>query len=528
VSARAPRALAILALAALLPACSSLFPTEEAEPLPESGLAAPAEAETAALASRSTALERRKRLGIDLAQALELAGARPTEVQKARVGAEEARVTVNRAEFSVLPTFFPFFRPFYHMGKAQPQTGINVDLDRTNYELQLMGAAFFDPGPSIFATLAAKRRVAAAEAHTETARLDAVARAARGYFALAGAYARATVALAAVEATSELLRDEETRERLGAGIRARVLSARAELALDRQALAAATGEISRASAALVEVLQLETDVELVPREKSPPLVTLFTPGAPVPDLVNQALEKRPELHEMAEEIAARERLREGATYGSLVPFLSAGNAPLFLSLAPAFNFPHGPKSEDEIEHAQGAQSYYYPLVAYTKAWLGGLMYGPLLPFPGLFMQSGVFGPELDHMRYSHDVMLAVGLNVGPLGIGDLPRIQRSRLELQKGFVEDEALRAKIQRQVADAAAELAASRERLDAARDAVESATESARLSSDRLAKGVAIQLEVLEAQRALTRAREREVDARVAYDDAEYDLFRATGTSP
>src|SRR5581483_6241824 len=129
---------------------------------------------------------------------------------------------------------------------------------------------------------------------------------------------------------------------------------------------------------------------------------------------------------------------------------------------------------------------------------------------------------------SHDLAGLVGWSFGPRGIGDVPRIRAARLSEQRARLDEEALGARIQREVSVAVSDLKSARSRLAAAREEVTQATESARLSRDRLEKGVAIELEVLEAERALTRALTREVEALVADDEAQLRLRRALGEPP
>jgi outer membrane protein TolC len=154
-----------------------------------------------------------------------------------------------------------------------------------------------------------------------------------------------------------------------------------------------------------------------------------------------------------------------------------------------------------------------------------VLYGPLTPFVTPLIQTGLFGPTLGSLRFSQDAMVIVGWNVGPGGLLDVPRVREASYRLQQQRIAIDAARASIQREVAEAKAKVVASEDSLVAARKGLEAASEYLRLSKDRLAKGVAIQLEVLDGERAFVRAQARQVEAIVDYNGAQWELLRATG---
>src|SRR5581483_818237 len=93
-----------------------------------------------------------------------------------------------------VPQVIPFFRAFDHVGQAQPQTGANVYVTRTNFETQVVVFNLWNPGPVVLSALAARRREAVAQARSEAARADAVTRAGLAYFELVRATALVGVA----------------------------------------------------------------------------------------------------------------------------------------------------------------------------------------------------------------------------------------------------------------------------------------------------------------------------------------------
>jgi outer membrane protein TolC len=458
------RLLFALAGLAAVAGCTALFGSPLPDPYVPEHLA-PVSSGTAPISTIARTLDRPRHLVIDLASALELAAGRSPVVELARVREREAENVLFAQRFSFLPGITPLFRAFSHKGQAQPQAATNVNVTRTNFFIQPVIAARWWPGPVVFDTLAASRREDASQAATETAKQDVRLASAWGYFELVRTHALVAIAQEAVAEADEHLRHEERLFEKGAGIRAHVLRATAELADRQQDLAVAEGKVAIASARLASVLQLDPDVALVPRELFPSPMPLVPDDAQVTDLIRRAFEDRPELHEAHAELEAREHDRDGVLYGPLSPFVT-------------------------------------PLI-----------------------QTGLFGPTLGDLHFSQDAMVLVGWNIGPGGLFDVPRIREASFRMQQQHLEIDVIRARVQREVSEARARVVAAEDSLVAARKGVESAGEYLRLTKDRLAKGAAIQLEVLDGERVYARAQGRQVEAIVDYNDAQWELLRATG---
>jgi outer membrane protein TolC len=495
-------------------------------PGPEGGTLEEARGRSVAAESSLTAtLETTRRLVIDLPAALELAGGRDPEILMARLGVTEARNLTLRRELSFLPTVYPLFRAFSHQGQAQTQSARDVNVTRTNYELQVLPAFQWDPGPVMFHILAAKRREDVASARLEAKRLDTMLAAASDYFDLVRAYAEVAIAHASAESARSLVRFSEARVRAGAAVRIEELRARALLARRQQEVAAAVGHVARASAALASLLLLDPDVELVPRENFPLLVTVFPPDSDVVDLVGRARTKRPELAEGEAELEAREDERDSALYGPLVPFVAApvparaAYPPLLPTLA------QGAGIEPSVTRASALPGFgqWGP----GGPWNYGQFYGPDSPF-GDTGRTGLFGPTLGSLNFSQDFMVYAGVRFGPGGVGDVSQYRARALAIQSERTSIEKVEVTVQREVSEAKSGLVTANERLDAAREQVVAAEEAARLERDRFEKGVAIQLDTIEADDALVRARSRELEAIVDYDVAQYRLLRAVGSPP
>jgi hypothetical protein len=252
---------------------------------------------------------------------------------------------------------------------------------------------------------------------------------------------------------------------------------------------------------------------------------IFSPDANILELIGRARGSRPELAQAEAELAALDDERAASLFGPLVPFVAApvparaAYPPLFPTLAP------GVLGEPAV-----TRSAYLPAFGQWGPggpWNYGQFYGPDSPF-GDTGRAGLFGPSLGELAHSQDFMVYAGVRVGPGGIGDVPDYRRRALALAKQHVGIDRVGADIQREVSEAKAELVTANDRLAAAREEVIAAQEVLRLERDRFEKGAAIELEVMDAEDVFVRAQNREVEAIVAYDSAQYRLVRAVGASP
>ncbi len=161
-------------------------------------------------------------------------------------------------------------------------------------------------------------------------------------------------------------------------------------------------------------------------------------------------------------------------------------------------------------------------------WAYGQYYGPDSPF-GDTGRTGFFGPTLGSLSFSQDFMVYAGIRFGPGGIGDIPEYRKRGLAVEEQRARADRLNARVHYEAARAAAHVVAARDRLEAAKTGLEASQEAFRLERDRFEKGIAIQLDVLDARAVLVNAESSEVEAIVDYDDAQYELLTTIGrTTP
>ena len=198
-------------------------------------------------------------------------------------------------------------------------------------------------------------------------------------------------------------------------------------------------------------------------------LTLVPADAGLGPLVERALQSRPELQRGNALVAAAERLLSGAQKGPLIPSLGA------------------------------------------QAFVGGLGGGR----PGVPTSFGD----------SEDYAILLGWRIGPGGLFDKSRTRLASARLERARLEAARVRDEVVRQVVDSFARVQSTADQMTAARENLETAVESLRLSESRKEFGVASVLEVIQAQRDLTQARGDYLSSIAENDKAQYALSRAIG---
>lgn len=408
---------------------------------------------------------------IDLPTALRLAGAKSLDVELAREKVAEARSVESAARARFLPWVVPSVVVRRHENNIQAVNGPILDANKQSLSAGVALNAQVDLGEAYFQQLAAKQAVRAQEATLAGRQRDTLLRVAAAYFELTRA--RAAVA-AAEEAASVVRRHADQMAAAGdaglafAGDVARVRGARerAELALER-----ARVEQRVAAARLAELLRLDPAVDLTPAEADVAPLALVAPGTELGLLLSGAIAKRPEMDEAAARLEMARAARRGASVGPLIPTLGA------------------------------------------QASFGGLGGGPA---------GSTLGRDFDS---STDYALGLSWRVGPGGLLDRNRQRETAARERQGELEREKVRDLIRRQVVEQHARWRSLAAQVGLARQALEAADQTARLSRQRRETGVSLVLEDLQAEEELARARRDFVATVAEFNLSQYALRHAAG---
>jgi outer membrane protein TolC len=425
-------------------------------------------------------------LPINLASALQLAGARPLDVQIAGRQVEAAAAVYDRAKLLWVPNLVLGLDYFGHTGLQQNFAGEIVGSNRNTLMAGLGPNVVFAFSDAVYAPLAARQDLRARQAREQATINDVSLDVAEAYFTVQQARGELAGSLLAVKQAEDLVNRAAG---LGKGLAPPQEEARAkvELARRRQAAIAARERWRTASAELARLLRLDPSAVVEPVE--PPFlpVTVIDPTVPVDGLIPVALTARPELagnQALVEATLARlkqEKLRP------LVPSLAVRSA----STNPA----------------------------------GTLGYGA-------FGGSGGGHPSTSGSRFDIDLQLLWEFQA--FGLANRARVTERRAEHAAAMLELFKTQDTIASEVVRAFAQVRSAAERLNEAEPALRDAVELVNQSIEGLGQtrrvGEALLLvtrpqEAVAAVQAFAQANTDFYAAVADYNRAQFRLYRALG---
>jgi outer membrane protein TolC len=435
---------------------------------------------------------------IDLASALRLAGARDLDIATARQHVLLALGELDEARGLWLPSLFT--GPTYYRldGQVQSITGQVITTSRNSlfigttaslansYPAAPPGSGFpplntlsgvLRISDALYGTRAARRVVAANEAGVQVATNNALLAASEAYFDLQLASGTLAIAREAAGNAAVLESITGTYARSGSGLEADHRRILTELRSRRRSIRLAVGQLEVASANLVRPLLLDPHVVVAPVEPAETVVRLVADDVPLDDLICYGWRNRPELGRARELVeAAVLRLKQA----KLRPFV--------------------------------------PSLALTYA--GGGFGGGQNAFFGNFNTRGDFAASLFW-------------ELRGLGLSDWGVIRVSEANKHTADIDLTRVEAQVANDVVTAYKARTAAAQAMDDARESVTEAIESHELNLTNIRRGAGLPgatrpIEVLQPIQALAQARADYLDAVLAYNRAQFRLFRAIGQPP
>jgi outer membrane protein TolC len=435
---------------------------------------------------------------IDLANALRLTGARHLDIAIARQSVLQAAADLGQARALWMPSLF--FGPTWYRADGQIQTvaGPVQTIDRSG--LFLGGTAATNntfPGPppgtglpslngfssvlrisdAIFEPMAARRVVEGNKASVQSANNDAMLEVAEAYFDLQRATGQLAIAREAARNSEDLAEITGSYARLGQGLEADHRRALTELRHRRKDAELASGQLLVDSANLVRLLVLNPGIVLAPVEPPECIIRLIPDGAPLDDLIVQALRYRPELASAQASVEA-----------ALIRWKQAKLRP------------------------------FIPSVAVTFAG-GGFGGGPNAFF-------GNFGPR-------GDTVASLFWELQNLGFTDVAIMRRRAAEHATARLEQIRTETRVAADVVASYQTRQAAARQIDESREALVEAIESLRLNFLNIRQGAELPraprpIEVLQPIQALAQVRLDYLDSVLGYNRAQFRLKRAIGQAP
>jgi outer membrane protein TolC len=435
---------------------------------------------------------------IDLANVLRLAGARDLDIATARQQVLQSIGDLDVARGLWLPSLFT--GPTYYRldGKVQAINGQIQTVDRSSLSLGTTAslANSFPSAPpgsgfpplnglsgvlrfsdAIYGTRTARRVIAANEAGVRVAINNALLAAAEAYFDLQLAAGTLAIAREAAANAEVLVGITGTFARSGSGLQADHRRIETELRSRRRSIRLAVGQFEIASADLVRPLVLDPHIVVAPVEPAETVIRLVEDDASLDDLICRGWLNRPELARSRELVMA-----------AVLRFKQAKLRPFVPSLA----------------------------MTYSGGGFGG----------------GT-GSSFGNFNTRGDAAVSLFWEVNGLGLGDRGHIRRAQAEQHMADIDLVRTQTQVANDVVASYKARVAAAEAIDDARESVTDALESLELNLTNIRRGAGLPgatrpIEVLQPIQALAQARTDYLAAVLAYDRAQFRLYRAIGLAP
>lgn len=320
-------------------------------------------------------------------------------------------------------------------------------------------------GRNIYQILAAKRRKVSSDFLLKETYQEQLSQAAQEYYKLLAAYEQKGVVVRNIENALEQVKVNQGKVKVGKGIPLDLSQAKTTYAQQQSSLVQAEAAILQAEQTLINRLNLEPTIHLIPSGTDAQKKALIAEVVSVDQLLGRAIATNPTLKNGEEELKALD--------------------------------------------------YDYKMVR-----------SDLIPSFTIQASSRASGTELDNLQRSTSGGLSVSANLlQNMGL-QIPLQMREKKQLiqQKKLAQQSVVRT-IQTQVMTAFLNSENYEGAIEAARQAVDSAQESYDLASGRFKSGYGINLDVLNAQANLATARSNLVQAVLNYNQSQIQLVQAMG---
>ena len=409
---------------------------------------------------------------LDLLSAMRLAGAENLDIAIVEARLDARRAGTDAAFSKYLPDLRLGFTARQHNGLRQDAGSQVADQELSSFGAGPAASLLLDPVEARFQHLRALQLEDAAEHQAQRTKAEAVVHSAILYLELVRSSGLVAVAGEAVGRSQAQVKLQEGAAELQAELGVELARARAELARDQEAFLAAREGLRGAGINLATWLRLPPQVPLIPEARDIEPLTLVRAERGVADLLDAALAASPDLAEMRALGRAAEEMKNAATWGPWTPeIFAAGSFGAYGGGPGTSGYEHGDRSD----------------------YAGGLSW-----------------------------------TLRGLGLGDRARVRRARAEALEAGLQAARTRELVSGEVVRGWARSKSLLGRITAARKGIQAAEETLKLVEARFEAGDAIQLEVLEAIRAVAAARAALIDTIVTYNQTQHLLhYRVRGSS-
>jgi outer membrane protein TolC len=435
---------------------------------------------------------------IDLANVLRLAGARNPDIAIARQRVFQAVADLGQARALWLPSLF--IGPTYTRadGQVETITGQVQNINRSGLFLGTTAAlanGFPAPAPgtgypqlnglsstlrisdAILEPMAAKRVANAQQAGLQATANDTLLAVTEAYFNLQLAAGTLAIAREAAGNAEGLTSITAAYAQTGSGLEADHRRALAEFRRRRREIQGAAGQLKVASALLIRPLVLDPNWVVAPVEPAESIVRLVPDDAPIESLIALGLQHRPELAQAQQTVQATLLRLKQAKLRVLAPSLA---------------------------------------VTYAGGGFGG-------------GQNAFFG----NFGARGELAASIFWDIRNLGFTDLAICRRRKAENAAADLDVVRVQAQVAADVVAAYEARAAASAQIAEASQTVIEAVDSLNLNFTNIRQGSHLAgatrpIEVLQPIQALAQARIEYLESVLAYNRAQFRLFRALGNTP
>jgi len=440
---------------------------------------------------------------IDLATALQLAGAENPELLLARQRVVEATALKQLAAAQLLPNLNFGTNYDGHRGTLQQSAGNILKVNRDSLYLGLganaVGAGTvtipglsynLNVGTAWFGFLASRQQVTTAGLISEAVRNDVLLRVCLTYTDLLRAEGRRAIAAKNRTEAAELARLTDVYAKAGQGRKADADRATVELRRRDAEFTQAEADTLTASARLCQLLNLDPSTRLKPIDGWAVPNALVPDPLPLPELLAISLLQRPEL-------AARRSEVQQTLYD--------------LSLAKVLPF-----SPNVI-------------MGFSAGGFGGGSNLVSTP-PGFVSGNGsvTLAPRFSNLDGRTDFDVAVFWTFRNLGVGNVALVRAADSRVKQTRLREMETLNLVRTQVAESHAKVVARSLQIEATEKAVRASSEAYDEDLTRIKGGQGLPLEVIDSLRLLGRSRYDYLDTIIDYNRAQFQLWVALGRPP
>lgn len=402
---------------------------------------------------------------VDLAAVLQLVEDQNLAIAQTRKGAEISQSQLRQKQVAILPNIDGTYVQSNLQG-AQQVFGTTVQVTRKTVQPQI-GASWtlYPGGKTIYDMLAAKRRKDSADFLLKQTDQEQLAGAAQDYYKLLAAYQQKNSALQSMSEAKEQVSLNQAKIQTGKGIPLDLSRAQTQYAQRQSALLQAESGIIQAEQALLNRLNLDPTIHLVPNEPDEAKKSLVSEDIPVARLIEQAVAQNPSLKTLEEELKAM-----GYDYKSI-------------------------------------RSDLLPSVT-LRTYLNGT------------------GQDFNTLARTTFGGITVNMNLlSNLGLQVPFRMQEQKKKIEQKILQQQALTRDVQSRVMTAFLSGENYHGVMRSAEQELASAQESYQLAVGRFKAGYGVNLDVLDAESVLATARANLAQATLNYNQAQVQLVQAIG---